>query len=157
MKLTSEQIEAIRKAAPELADKLEAGEAVTVERDARRWEPEYGSWYATTDGKVIRQMSSPPVMAEYTRNGVQRKSKEAAERLAHDQRIFNRLHAYREEFAPGYVVPDYPQYAFYPMLDTKGFWGKRADGVLRSPTAVYMPDELADELCRKLNSGEVVL
>lgn len=125
MKLTSEQIAAIRNAAPELADKLEAGESVTVEREVKRWEPDRFAISAA----VIR-------------------SKEAA--------AIGALLAYREEFAPGYVVPEIGSYAFFPVFDGEE-WETGGAFTFRSASEVYMPKDVCEALCRKLNSGEVVL
>lgn len=153
MKLNQYQIEAIRSAAPELADKLAAGEAVTVEREVKRWEPRAGRYYIDGTGHIYTANSSD----NYRLTGSERKTAEAAERLAHDQRIFNRLHAYREEFAPGYVVPEIGAETWCVIMRGGGVW--KAEPVRNSqcPTEIYMPEDVASDLCRKLNSGEVVL
>jgi hypothetical protein len=130
MKLTNDQIEALRQFgdwAEQLAEKLAAGESVTVVREVKRWEPDW------------RLLHGP------------------ASELK-ECRATMRLLAYREEFAPGYVVPDSEKrasfvgwYAPYKRYEECGHTHTRAAGV------VYMPRNVAEGLCRKLNSGEVVL
>lgn len=152
MKLTKGQIEAIRALSAELADKLEAGESVTLEPPPRVWEPKCGRFYAHCNGLPIEA----PSTSRCRKHGVERKTREAAKRLSNDQRIFNRLHAYREEFAPGYEVPPVGDMAWAPALRIDGQYVP--DGqTCRSPVSIYMPFSVCEELCRKLNSGEVVL
>lgn len=153
LKLTNGQIEAIRALSAELFEKLESGEAVTLERAVEKWEPEGGEFYIWGAGRVGK--TSEPG-DRFRLHGSERKTGEQAERLANDQRIFNRLHAYREEFAPGYVVPPLGEMAWYPILGENGQY-RPVGHVARSPTAIYMPYDICLDLCRKLNSGEVVL
>lgn len=124
MKLTSEQIAAIRNAAPELADKLEAGEAVTVEREVAVWSPR----------------------ESFLRHA--RHAKETNATLS--------LLAYREEFAPGYVVPESGCSAWFLAREGRDWKVCNTYG-FRPVGLVYMPEDVCKELCRKLNSGEVVL
>lgn len=152
LKLTKEQIEALRALSAELADKLESGEAVTLERAVEKWEPRGGTFYVTNYGAVCEYPSAD----SFRLRGIERQTREAAERLVNDQRIFNRLHAYREEFAPGYVVPPVGQMAWAQALCSDGQY--RAFGTEgRTVGCVYMPVDVCQALCDKLNSGEVVL
>lgn len=154
MKLTKEQIEALRALSAELAEKLESGEAVTLERAVEKWEPEGGEFYIWGAGRVGK--TSEPGDA-FRLHGSERKTREQAERLSRDQRIFNRLHAYRDEFAPGYLVPESGQDVWAPYLDSMGDWRAASMTALRSPSEIYFPQDICLDLCRKLNSGEVVL
>lgn len=152
MKLTKEQIEALRALSVELADKLEAGESVTLEPPPKVWEPQSGAFSVGGDGKVFDGVANE----QYREHGNERQTREAAERLARDQRIFNRLHAYREEFAPGYVVPPVGQMACF-VWKGESEWELASDVSYHLPTAIYMPEAVCQDLCDKLNSGEVVL
>lgn len=157
MKLTSDQIEALRRLggwAEELAYKVYIGEKVTVEREVKRWEPKGGNYFLSVMG-VVGNAST--LGDEFRIHGVERETREAANRLAHDQRIFNRLHAYREEFAPGYKVPEIGKPARFPYMAKSGLWESGVDADMRVPACVYMPADVVSALCRKLNSGEVVL
>lgn len=152
MKLTKDQIEAIRALSAELADKLESGESVTIEPPPRVWEPQGGGYSLNGCGEVYGGGGDE----EWRMHGNTRQTREAAERLARDQRIFNRLHAYREEFAPGYVVPPAGGIAWTPCLCEDGKY--RVFGTRdRIVGATYMSNDFCQALCDKLNSGEVVL
>lgn len=124
MKLNQEQIEAIRAAVPELAEQLESGEKVTVEREVKRWTPK-------------------PFLYDQSIGSIE---------SAHCRKLL----AYREEFAPGYVVPEIGVESWAVWRDCDA-WSCGRYISSRVIGAVYMPEDVARELCRKLNSGEVVL
>ena len=151
MKLTKDQIEAIRALSAELADKLEAGESVTIEPPPKVWEPQDGCFRVHGDGDVFANSGKI-----YRDHGAIRSTNEAAQRLARDQRIFNRLHAYREEFAPGYEVPPVGDMAWAPVLRIDGQYVPGGQ-TCRTPASIYMPFDVCEAICHKLNSGEVVL
>lgn len=125
LKLTKEQIEALRALSAELADKLESGEAVTLERAVEKWEPKHDAIIAARSSRITNACLD--------------------------------LQAYRDEFAPGYVVPPVGESVWTPYQDTHGEWSALYHMAYRSPTSIYMPEDICRALCDKLNSGEVVL
>ena len=71
-----------------------------------------------------------------------------------------RLRAYVREFAPGYK-PDWGnpnEQKWYIHLDEgTNKWSYGNNQFMRTVTTVYMPKNVAENLVRKLNQGEVVL
>ena len=122
----------------------------------KQWEPEGGDYFIDPDGLIMDGASSD----NYKRFGSERKTREAAERAAIEMRKFNRLLAYRDEFAPGYE-PDWnnsEEVKVYVFQDHQsGKYHFAINALCKTIGAVYMPIDVAAELCRKLNSGEVVL
>ena len=138
---------------------LESGAAAIREQLAAmpmQWEPKGGCYYVGIDGGVSAGTPNYKC-AEF---GIERKTREAAERAAIEMRKFNRLLAYRDEFAPGYE-PDWnngEEVKVCVFQDHKSGEYHVADNMqCQTLGAVYMPVDVARELCRKLNSGEVVL
>ena len=86
---------------------------------------------------------------------MERQTKEAAEKAAVAMRRFNRLLAYRDEFAPGYIFQYGGLNHYIFVQDRLWFVGKTS--LNQSPAEVYFPEDVALELCRKLNSGAVIL
>ncbi len=137
---------------------LESGAAAIREQLAampKQWEPEGGRYFIRASGNVGNEEST----TECKMFGAERKTREAAERAAIEMRKFNRLLAYRDEFAPGYE-PDWNDetektYVFQDR--TSGKYQVAVNIMCQTLGAVYMPFDVALELCRKLNSGEVVL
>ena len=123
MKLTKDQIEAIRALSAELAAKLEAGESVTLEQP-KVWEPNHNAIIAARSSRITNACLD--------------------------------LQAYREEFAPGYEVPPAGEKAYTPMLCADGKYRDTFDKT-RVVATIYMPLDVCQTLCDKLNSGEVVL
>lgn len=154
MKPTLEQLEAqvqeMQKALDEAQRMLE-----DMQKPAK-WEPKGGYYYVNDRGAVI----FGPTADSHRLAGVEYTTEEAATRAAAAMRIHNRLLAYREEFAPGYA-PDWHNlcedkgYVYY--AHSNGWWVTATNMCTETVGAVYMPKDVAEELCRKLNSGEVVL
>ncbi len=115
------------------------------------WEPKGGAWCVFVDGKVLDGDSEHLVSLF----GVERPTKEQAEQAAVAMRRFNRLLAYRDEFAPGYVF-QYGGVNCYVFARDQA-WGVGSHTKNQSPAEVYFPEKVANELCRKLNSGAVIL
>ena len=121
----------------------------------KQWEPKGGCYYVGIDGGVSAGTPNYKC-AEF---GIERKTREAAERAAIEMRKFNRLLAYRDEFAPGYE-PDWNDETEKTYVFQGHEPGKYqvADNMqCQTLGAVYMPVDVAIELRNKLNSGEVVL
>lgn len=115
------------------------------------WEPKGGGWSVFVDGKVYRDESD---LTE-TLFGTVRPTKKQAEQTAVAMRRFNRLLAYRDEFAPGYIFQRGGMNCYVYANDRA--WFVDSTSVKLSPAEVYFPEKVADELCRKLNSGAVLL
>ena len=123
----------------------------------KQWEPEGGDFFIAPDGQIIGGGESS---YNYRHFGSERKTREAAERAAIEMRKFNRLLAYRDEFAPGYE-PDWNdegEEKTYVFQDRASGKYQVADNIIcQTLGSVYMPVDVAIELRNKLNSGEVVL
>lgn len=115
-----------------------------------KWEPK-GGWCIDVEGDILT--CDEGLFADF---GNCFKSYEQAEKAAKAMRAHNRLLAYVAEFAPDYkfkfreknwsVFYDEAKKLWVVDWITVGYVG-----------AVFMPCDVANELCRKLNSGEVEL
>ena len=138
---------------------LESGVAAIREQLAampKQWEPEGGRYFIRASGNVANEEST----TECKIFGAERKTREAAERAAIEMRKFNRLLAYRDEFAPGYEpdLANAKSWKYYVYFRTEsGSYQLTHETKSYSLGVVYMPKSVAEGLCRKLNSGEVVL
>ena len=117
----------------------------------KEWEPKAGSWCVFADGRVLDGESDRLVRSF----GVERPTKEQAEQAAVAMRRFNRLLAYRDEFAPGYIFQRGGMNCYVYANDRA--WFVDSTSVKLAPAEVYFPEAVANELCRKLNSGAVLL
>lgn len=121
-----------------------------------KWEPEGGEWYVSSEGDAVYAPSCNSTRVF----GTEYNTMEQAEKAAKSMRAHNRLLAYVAEFEPDWEADwnDHYQTKAEVIFDkTLGEWlvDISVDGF--SPSAVYMPDEAAEELAVKLNSGEVEL
>ena len=87
-------------------------------------------------------------------------TKQEAKEAAKQVRQLLRLRAYVREFVPNWKAnwsstTDYKWFVVFDKLEEKWITGNNQ--FLCTPTTVYMPEEVSEELARKLNSGEVVL
>jgi|GEM_PF-6734137 len=114
------------------------------------WEPEGGNFYIRPTGETYHDSSSC-----FTRSfGVERKTKEAAEKARDAMRVFNRLLAYRDEVEPDYANVDF----CYHLVIIDGEWDVACVGKANHPLAIYFNSEKnAQILADKLNRGEVLL
>ena len=118
----------------------------------KKWEPRGGTWWISILGKVGIGDSG-----EKARNfGVERETKEQAEKAAIEMRKFNRLLAYRDEFAPGFEYINGGENWFVFLANGKT-WEAGLESHCFNPTTVYMPEIVARDLARKITVGEVVL
>ena len=147
MKKRVERIEELRKQRDELTKEIEQLEAVKV------WEPEGGEYAVNIDGIVIHQ-DFPSCVSKF---GIGRKTKALAFKAHDKMRVFNRLLAYVDEFAPDYEFEyENDNCCIYYDNDDNEF---KFDIFMQLQYlgTVYMPRQVAIDLCKKLNSGEVVL
>lgn len=123
-----------------------------------KWEPKGGEWLVDLFGEA----STTSMMArELSVFGVSYATREQAEKAAKAMRAHNRLLTYVAEFAPDYQ-PDWSdeneEKAYLSKLHRNGGgWVVFVHAAYQSAGIVYMPASVADELCNKLNSGEVQL
>ena len=133
----------------------ELAEMKKLLKQTKVWEPKGGNFTIISDGTVIRDNS-----IYYHRNfGTERPTEAQAEKARDEMRIFNRLLAYRDEFAPDYT-PEWTKstdkyYVYFNRNDK--CWSKCYSNKHKTPGCIYMPKEIADALVGKLNKGEVVL
>jgi len=131
---------------------LELEETIKDIEEANRWEPEGGGFYINCGGETYECASDT-----HTREfGAERKSRRQAEQAAIAMRRFNRLLAYKDEFAPDYVF-DRAFNNWLVFLERDNTFRIDYTSCYCEPTTVYFPEKAARELCEKLNSGKVVL
>lgn len=121
----------------------------------KKWEPKEGEFTITSEG-VIDSFRSRSEAREF---GLERSTEYLAERSYKELRAYARLLAYRDEFCPEYE-PNWKNNSpkCYVYLDTRSnAWDvSNSRPYVKNGTA-YFPHEVAVELARKLNSGEVEL
>ena len=125
---------------------------VEQEQKPKQWEPKGGNW-------VANSWSSKATYHEHrviTSDGDSRETEESARKAAKEITRFKRLLAYRDEFAPDYEFQFGKGNEFILQRVCKTY-GVGSDDMYRDNSKVYMPEDVAVELCRKLNSGEVML
>jgi len=123
--------------------------------ESQKWEPKGGKWYISPAGTVTHA----PSHACRKPFGTERKTKELAEKASEEMRVFNRLLAYRDEFAPDYApkwnTSKRNYYIYYDHVDD--MWACSSNDQFEVTGVVYFPHSVAIELVKKLNSGEVEL
>ena len=125
-------------------------------KEITRWEPQSGEWYVETSGKVSMGWSIKRTQFF----GVERQTEEEAEYAARQMRIHNRLLAYVAEFDKDWKADwtnaDQGKY-FVDFNHVTNEYCVNKRTYSRTIGQVYMSKECVEELCSKLNSGEVVL
>jgi len=123
-----------------------------------KWEPKGGDWFVDLSGEA----GTTSMMArELSAFGVSYATREQAEKAAKAMRAHNRLLAYVAEFAPDWE-PDWSDNAVEKAYVAKshgvtGRWSCFVQATYKAVGLIYMPVDVANELCDKLNSGEVEL
>lgn len=138
---------------------LQSGEAITISPPkpmVATWEPKSGNYYITANGTYTYYSTTYSTK----KFGNTFETKEQAEAAAKAMCARNRLAAYVQEFAPDWKA-DWSNFAQLKYsvhyLHNEASWGLGRVSFSESPERVYMPEHVAAELVRKLNSGEVVL
>ena len=125
-------------------------------KEVTRWEPQSGEWYVETSGKVSMGCSIKRTQSF----GIERQTEEEAEYAARQMRIHNRLLAYVAEFDKDWKADwtnaDQGKYSVDFDHVTNEYCANRRT-YTRTIGQVYMSKECAEELCSKLDSGEVIL
>lgn len=120
-----------------------------------KWEPVGGEWWVIDVGHINKAPSIPNA-----RNfGLERPTKEQAERAAVEMRRFNRLLALRDELCGDDEmswIANTHKYIHYDHEDKK--YRFSSNKILQFMGVVYFPtNESAQRACDMLNSGEVIL
>jgi len=131
---------------------LETQIAEIEKPEPKKWEPRGGDWFVGDSGEIDEKWQD-----EICEFGNERDTREQAEKAAIEMRRFNRLLAYRDEFAPGYVRPIDGKSYFVYFDSSLSRWMVDFDYQDCEAITVYMPKNVAVGLEIKLNSGEVVL
>jgi hypothetical protein len=122
-----------------------------------KWEPEGGEFMVSADGDVSQLTS----YAKCRLFGMEYATREQAEKASKAMRAHNRLLAYVAEFVTcGWEADwlDAEQAKYYASFSCKHMcWDPMAARETLSVGVVYMPRYAAEDLCNKLNSGEVQL
>jgi len=115
------------------------------------WEPKSGRWVISANGRAMKTIT----MTKSQLFGTERQTEEQAEKAAVAMRRFNRLLAYRDEFAAGYIFQVGGMNCYIYAKEHTWLAGSTSTNI--HPAEVYFPEHVAKTLCAKLNSGEVVL
>jgi len=145
IKLTDEQLQQISEA-------MEKGGDITLSFSKPRWEPVAGGYHIHGCSLIHRTLRSDK---DYRLAGNERVSMKQAELDAKAKRIFDRMLAYRAEFAPMYE-PKNNSKNWYIYQNYSGAWQCNPHVNNNNPTLVYLPKQIADDLVVKLNAGTVV-
>lgn len=122
---------------------------VEQESKTKRWEPKGGDFVYGSAGVTEHTTRK-------TRNfGIERQTKEQAEADYKLARAYNRLLAYKAELDADFV-PNFDGDKFY-LIYHGGLFRVGCAYEVRILGVVYFSEQAAEELARKLNSGEVVL
>lgn len=142
-----EQLEALKKQVIELQEKLNK----LTWKD--KWDPKGGGFTIVFTGNVFEYGSDD----DSRLFGTERETKELAEKAAVKMRQFNRLLAYHDEFCPDYEFKEGNDNYFIYLSSTNNTWCYSDYSTIKIGTEIYFPKNIAIELVKKLNSGEVEL
>ena len=139
----------------QLQDKIdELQKAMLTAPDFIPWQPVGGDYYVSIDGQVISFGSTELAKLQ----GAARATKEQTEKARDAMRVFNRLLAYKDEFAPDFVHKTGDIVSCQIAVNVDGDYRMiGSNHAFSSPTTIYFPASVAGVLVDKLNSGEVVL
>lgn len=135
-----------------IVDDPAANDDVFKEPKIVPWKPVGGDYYINTAG-CVHKSESTQHCSEF---GTERPTREQAEKARDEMRVFNRLLAYRDEFDPDF---DFEEAGCGSTVYHTGYgYATTTDDLYgRNVGTVYMSKAVAEELCRKLSNGEVVL
>ena len=148
IKLSTEQLQQISEA-------MENGGDITLSfssPEPEQWEPEEGEYVIFGNGAV--ETAANTYIGSYHLAGNERLTREQAVLDAKTKRIFDRMLAYRAEFAPMYEAENNKRGYVYQDINDQWFANQHLS--INNPTIVYMPKQVAKDLAVKLNAGTVV-
>jgi hypothetical protein len=150
IELTTEQVAAFNR-----------GEIITItpKPKPKQWEPRGGGFsiFLECDQESV---TKAPSIASFAAAGMERQTKESAEKAYGKMITHNRLLAYVDEFGGDWVADwaDEGQGKYFiRYLHRNDSWFVVWNWSYRSLGTVYMSEECAEGLVAKLQSGEVVL
>lgn len=117
------------------------------------WNPKGGEWTVDITGLVFTGDTD----RESRDFGTERATRELAKVASEKMRVFNRLLAYVDEACGGYIFTAGCENAYVVFDFQEGVYTHNYHAFNKTLGTVYMPRTIASELCKKLNSGEVVL
>lgn len=145
-----QEIEALQK---QLEEKQKALAAMP-----EKWEPKGGDYWVNSWGQIC---FAGGISGKEKRDfGAEHATRQQAEKAAKAMRAHNRLLAYVAEFAPDWEpdwLDEYQLKAEVVFSASSGEWYVECSVNCFNPSAVYMPEYVAEELAAKLNTGEVEL
>lgn len=121
-----------------------------------KWEPQGGDW-VVVGGLIHNCGSEDPRVTTF---GCTYDTLDKAAKAKDMMRLHNRMIAYKMEFCPDWE-PDWgdnitPKYYIFFNHYTECYEHSSYAG-LNTLGTVFLPEQIAEELCKKLNSGEVVI
>jgi hypothetical protein len=138
----------------ELEKQLFAGAVKTIE--PVKWQPKGGDWYIGYGGGVVKLVTT----SESSEFGLERQTKQQAERAAVEMRKFNRLLALRDELCGDDVAnwTDNESNKWILYFDNKdNEWTTGKNQYMQYVGVYFTSEETAQKACDMLNSGEVEL
>lgn len=149
MIMNNTELESLKIARQAIDEKITLLE-LQQEQIIKKWEPKGGPFWINSYCHVQETKTD----VKTRESGTERGTKEQAEKAAIEMRKFKRLLAYRDEFAPGYEFKQ-GDYNYFIGYNEKEYTIEWSLNYLIS--VVYMTEQVAKELCKKLNSGDVEL
>lgn len=137
------------------------GEEITIKKEIKQWEPKGARWIIGLNG--INHNYNPDDLTSYylgliCNRGLTRDKLTQANAATGKMRKFNRLLAYVDEFAPDFNDAEDDCLLYFIYYNHCHDEYRYSCTVIRDePTRVFMPEDVAKELARKLNAKEVVL
>jgi hypothetical protein len=125
-----------------------------AENKPETWNPKGGEWTIDITGEVFTGATD----RESRDFGTERATRELAQAASEKMRVFNRLMAYVDEVSGGweFTVGCDNAYISYDIEDNE-YLVSYEKSEFKGLGTVYMHIDTAHMLCKKLNSGEVVL
>lgn len=114
-----------------------------------KWEPKDGDWVIHNSGEIYHSDVKSFAVRDF---GLYRKNRAQAEAARDKMRSFNRLLAYVDEHSKDNEVRNF---AIFKSKRTNDWQAEIMESYF--PDCVLMSLRVADQLCKDLNSGKVVL
>ena len=127
-----------------------------IKKKHEKWKPKKGFYAFDTVNSPheLRLNWTENQLKSIVENGLTRDSISQAARADKQMRTFNRLLAYVDEFEIEIISRLISYCVHYNTKADKFYY---TNSVVKCIGGIYMSRPVAEELCRKLNSGEVVL
>lgn len=133
---------------------------ITIKEKVEKWEPKFGEFTLSFNMQPVfvkDHVKSQENLKFLRESGMLRGTYGQAERAAKKMRSFNLLLAYVDEFDPDFEFTIGETNCYIEINHNKIEYEVSYSYDFESLSTVYMSEEVAQELCRKLNSGEVCL